>query len=260
MLTRTYLIVGALTLAHSVLWFLVALRGGRNDVADTAWGLGFLIAALASFAVNGAAVDRGLLVTVLAAIWALRLSFHIHRRNRGKGEDYRYLAWRREWGQWFSLRTFLQVFVLQWLLMLLVALPVVVVNVRRGGGGRPVDWIGSAVWLLGFLCEAAGDAQLDEFIRDPRNKGRILQSGLWRYSRHPNYFGEVVQWWGLALIALAVPGGSLGLAGAAAITFLILKVSGIPLLEARMKSKKGYSEYARRTSIFVPLPPSPPRD
>jgi steroid 5-alpha reductase family enzyme len=256
MLRRTYLCVALLTFVHSVIWFIVALLRKRNDVADVAWGFGFLIAAAASFAANGAAFDRGLLVTALVAVWALRLSIHIHGRNRGKGEDYRYLAWRREWGGWFLVRTFLQVFVLQWLLMLLVALPVIVVNVHRGGGATPFDLLGAAVWLIGFYFEAVGDRQLNEFIRDPENRGKILSSGLWRYSRHPNYFGEVAQWWGLALIALSVPHGWLGLIGASAITFLILKISGIPLLEERLAAKPGFTDYASRTSRFFPLPPA----
>lgn len=256
MLTQTYLFVGLLTLAHSLLWFGVAVLRDRNDVADTAWGLGFLLAALASYARNGLALDRGLIVTGLVALWALRLSLHIHARNRVKGEDYRYLAWRKAWGGWFHIRTFLQVFVLQWLLMLVVSLPVVVVNVHRGGPGTWLDLIGGVVWITGFYFEAAGDRQLSEFARDPANRGRLLQTGLWRYSRHPNYFGEVAQWWCLALIALSVPEGSLGLIGAVASTFLILKVSGIPLSEERMSLKLGWAEYARKTSIFIPWFPS----
>jgi steroid 5-alpha reductase family enzyme len=254
-LIRTYLVVAALTFVHSVLWFAVALRLKRNDVADVAWGLGFLLAAAASYALNGAAVDRGLLVTALTAVWALRLSIHIHGRNRGKGEDRRYAEWRRQWGSRFRLRAFLQVFLLQWLLMLVVVLPVVAVNVRRGGAATPLDVLGVGVWLAGFVFEAVGDRQLAAFVRDSSNQGRILQTGLWRYSRHPNYFGETAQWWGLALIALSTPGGWTGLIGAAAITFLILKVSGIPLLEESMSRKPGYESYRDRTSRFFPLPP-----
>lgn len=255
MLTRTYLVVGLLTLLHILAWFAVALVEKRNDVADVAWGCGFLIAGLGSFLLNGAAVDRGLLVTGLVSIWALRLSRHIFRRNRGKDEDPRYAAWRREWGRWFVVRSFVQVFILQWVLMLLVSLPVLIVNVRRGGPPTPFDLLGVAVWAFGFVFEAAADRQLRRFTRDPVNRGALLRTGLWRYSRHPNYFGEVVQWWGLALIALSVPGGVWGTVGAAVITLLILKVSGIPLLEARLALKPGYADYAATTSAFVPLPP-----
>lgn len=250
---RTYLLVAPLTLLHSVLWFAAALALGRSDVADTAWGLGFLLAAAASFLANGAACDRGLLVTALTTLWAARLSLHIHARNRGKGEDYRYAAWRRAWGRWFPVRSFFQVFVLQWALMLAVALPVIVVNVHRGGGATALDALGVCVWLFGFAFEAASDRQLAAFARDPENRGKILRTGLWRWSRHPNYFGEVVQWWGLAVIALSVPGGWVGLFGAGAITFLILKVSGIPMLEERAARKAGWAAYAAKTPRFWPL-------
>jgi steroid 5-alpha reductase family enzyme len=256
MLMRTYLVVGALTLAHSLLWFAVALMKARNDVADVAWGLGFLIAAAASYALNGVKAVRGLFVTGLVALWSLRLSLHIHGRSKGKGEDYRYLAWRKAWGNRFLIGGFLQVFVLQWLLMLLVCLPVVIVNVRRGGPASLTDLAGAALWLAGFCFEAVGDRQLSAFMSEPANKGKLLQEGLWRYSRHPNYFGEAAQWWGLAVIALSAPGGSAGLLGAAALTFLILKVSGIPPLEERLSQKPGYAEYARKTSAFLPWFPS----
>lgn len=252
MLRQAYFNIGALTLAHSVFWYVVALIKQRNDVADVAWGLGFLIAAAVSYGKGAITADRGLLVTVLVAIWAARLSLHIHLRNRGKSEDYRYHAWRKQWGRAFHLRTFLQVFLLQWLLMLLVALPVLVVNVSRGGPLGALDFFGTAVWMTGFYFEAASDWQLARFSRAPENRGKLLQTGLRRLTRHPNYFGEVVQWWGLALIAFSVPNGWLGLFGAAAITFLILKVSGIPMLEDRLSRKPGYAEYAAKTPKFWP--------
>jgi steroid 5-alpha reductase family enzyme len=251
---RAYALVAPLTFIHAVAWFFTAILRKRNDVADVAWGFGFLFAAAAAFFQAGAAVDRGLLVVVLTALWAMRLAFHIHARNRGVREDYRYEAWRREWGKYFVVRTFLQVFVLQWLLMLVVALPVLAVCARRGGGATLWDFAGTALWAIGFYFEAAGDAQLTAFSRDPKNRGHLLTTGLWSLTRHPNYFGEVAQWWGLALIALSVPGGGVGLIGAGAITFLILKVSGIPLLEARQAQKPGWAEYAASTPAFIPRP------
>lgn len=252
MLTQTYLIVGALTLVHTVFWYCVALLKKRNDVADVAWGLGFLIAAAVSYGRGPIAFDRGLLVMTLVAIWALRLSLHIYLRNRGRGEDYRYQDWHKQWSRAFCLRTFFQVFLLQWLLMLLVSLPVLLVNVSRGGPWGALDLIGAVVWMTGFYFEAVGDWQLARFSRAPENKGKILQTGLWGCSRHPNYFGEVVQWWGLALIALSVPDGWLGLFGAATITFLLLKVSGIPMLEKRASLKAGWTDYTAKTPKFWP--------
>jgi len=233
---------------------MVALAKGRNDVADIAWGLGFLLIALVSFFSNGIAFGRGLLAAILVGIWAVRLSAHIYLRNRGRGEDYRYKAWREEWGGWFYFRTYFQVFLLQGLLMLVVASPVVMANVYRGGKAGLVDIIGLAVWLIGFFFEATGDWQLARFINNPANKGKILQTGLWRYTRHPNYFGEVAQWWGIWLIALSAPFGWAAIAGPLTITWLILKVSGIPLLEKKMQGNPEFEEYKKRVSPFFPWP------
>ena len=153
------------------------------------------------------------------------------------------------------LRSFLQIFILQGMLALVVASPVVIVNVYRGGYLAFLDYLGLVIWLLGFFIEALGDWQLLRFIKNPENKGKLMRSGLWRYSRHPNYFGEVVQWWGLWLISLTVAYGWLGIIGPITITFLITKVSGIPLLEQKWNSHPDFEDYKRKTSVFFPLPP-----
>jgi steroid 5-alpha reductase family enzyme len=254
-LIQTYLIVSAAVLVYMTLWFFIALLKQRNDVADIAWGLGFLLIALISFCRGGADFDRGLLTTTLVALWAFRLSVHIYLRNRGKSEDYRYKAWRDEWGKWFYIRTYLQVFILQGVLMLIVVMPVVIINVYRGGALGWLDFAGLTLWIVGFYFETVGDWQLSKFIKNPANKGKIIQSGLWQYTRHPNYFGEVAQWWGIGIIALSVPYGWLGFVGPLFITFLILKVSGIPLLEKKLEENPDFAEYKKRVSIFFPLPP-----
>jgi steroid 5-alpha reductase family enzyme len=151
--------------------------------------------------------------SILVSIWGLRLAWHIHARHRGKPEDFRYMAWRREWGRWFYARSYAQVYLLQGALLFLVALPVLMINRRPGGTFGFLDGIGVCVWLFGFLFESVGDAELARFTRNPQNRGKILQSGLWRYTRHPNYFGEVVQWWGIWLLAVGVPGGWFGIVG-----------------------------------------------
>jgi steroid 5-alpha reductase family enzyme len=236
------------------LWFIISLLKKRNDVADIAWGLGFVLLAWASFYLSGAGGQRELLVCLLVSIWGLRLALYIYRRNKGKPEDYRYQKWRRDWGEWFYLRSYLQVYLLQGALLFLIALPVLVIN--KNGEGIPgiLDFIGVAVWFFGFCFEAIGDAQLARFIKDPANKGKLMQSGLWAYTRHPNYFGEVTQWWGIWLIALAVPNGVFTVVGPLTITFLILKVSGIPMLEIKMEENPGFAEYKRKTSMFIPRP------
>jgi len=227
----------------------------RNDVADTAWGLGFVLLAWVSFYLGQAQGARGLLVGLLVSIWGIRLAWHIHRRNKGKAEDYRYAKWREEWGKWFYLRSYGQVYLLQGALLFLIVLPILFINTSAGQDLGVLDFVGLAVWILGFVFESVGDAQLARFIKDPTNKGKLMQSGLWRYTRHPNYFGEVTMWWGLWIIALSVPNGLYGIIGPLTITFLILKVSGIPMLEKKMEENTEFVEYKKRTSIFFPLPP-----
>ena len=251
-----YLTLAFVLWGYMSLWFLISLLRKRNDVADVAWGLGFVLLAWTSFFLSGRSGTRGVLVGILVSGWGLRLAWHIHARNRGKAEDYRYLAWRREWGKWFYVRSYLQVYLLQGGLLFLIASPVLIINGSAGRTLGLLDGIGVAVWLGGFLFESVGDAELARFARDPLNKGKLLQTGLWRYTRHPNYFGEVAQWWGIWLVALGVPGGWFGIIGPLMITLLILKVSGIPMLEKKMAENLDFAEYARRTSVFLPWFPN----
>jgi steroid 5-alpha reductase family enzyme len=250
-----YLILAVVVFVYMNLWFALSILKKRNDVADVAWGLGFVLVAWVSFFLGGHSGMRGLIVGALVSMWGGRLAWHIHTRNKGKPEDSRYLAWRNEWGTWFYLRSYFQVYLLQGLFLFLIALPVLLNNASSGIKIGALDVLGIAVWLFGFCFEAVADAQLARFIKNPTNKGKLMQSGLWAYSRHPNYFGEVVQWWGLWIIALSVPNGLFAIIGPITITFLILKVSGIPLLEKKMESRPDFSEYKQRVSVFVPLPP-----
>jgi steroid 5-alpha reductase family enzyme len=234
------------------LWFVVSLIKTRNDVADVAWGLGFVLMTWVSFYLSDDSGTRGLLVGLLVIIWGLRLAWHIHKRNKGRAEDYRYLAWRKEWGKWFYVRSYFQVYLLQGAFLFLIVSPVLLINKNASIDLGLFDFLGVAVWLFGFYFEAVGDAQLARFIKNPTNKGKLMQSGLWAHTRHPNYFGEVTQWWGLWIIALSVPGGWIGIIGPITITFLILKVSGIPMLERKMKENPEFAEYKRKTSVFLP--------
>ncbi len=237
------------------LWFVFSLIKKRNDVADVAWGPGFMLMAWSAYLLSGNFGARGLLTGILVSIWGLRLAWHIHARNKGKAEDYRYLAWRKQWGKWFYIYSYLKVYLLQGALLFLIVLPVLVINKNAGPALGWLDLAGLMVWLFGFYFEAKGDAELARFIKNPANKGKLMQSGLWAYTRHPNYFGEVTLWWGIWLIALSVPGGLLSAIGPIIITFLILKVSGIPLLEQKMAENPEFGEYKNRVSIFFPLPP-----
>jgi steroid 5-alpha reductase family enzyme len=252
---RTLLAQLVVTACYMTLWFGVSLWKRRNDVADVAWGTVFLVATVTALAVNGVLGTRPVLATALVTAWGLRLAAHIATRNRGKGEDPRYRKWREEWGRFATLRAFLQVFLLQGVLALVVVIPVTWAIVWGGPPLGAFDALGALVWLVGFGCEAVSDWQLRQFTRDPANRGRVMGGGLWRYSRHPNYFGEVAQWWGLYLIALAVPGGWVTIVGPLCITALILFVSGVPLLEKQFSGNPEFEAYKRRTSVFVPLPP-----
>ncbi len=250
---NSYLVLGLALLGYMVFWYLVSLVTKRNDVADVAWGLGFPLLGWTSFILSGFSV-MALVVNVLITVWGVRLAWHIYRRHRGKPEDSRYLAWRQQW-QHFYFRSFWQVFMFQGVLIFLVALPVITINASATNGFSYWYIVGLTVWLIGFLFEAVSDWQLKEFTRNVENKGKLMTRGLWKYSRHPNYFGEVTLWWGIFIIAGALPGGLYTIIGPLTITSLILFVSGIPMLEKKYAGRVDFEDYKKRTSIFVPLPP-----
>ena len=240
--------------------FVTALRVHRHNVIDTAWGLGFLVAVLAAdaVAVSSAHHDgsaRRLLITVLTALWALRLALHMGIRGRGEGEDPRYVAMLADAPGNRNLYALRKVYLTQALAMWFVSLPLQVTAVGGGGIGI-LGWIGTAFWVVGFVFEAGGDWQLDRFRKDPANKGKVLDRGLWRYTRHPNYFGDSCLWWGLALIAFAHWPGIATIASPVLMTWFLSRKTGKPLLESRMATTRpGYAEYIERTSGFFPLPP-----
>jgi steroid 5-alpha reductase family enzyme len=251
MFGATLTLVALVVFWYMLALFFVALKRRDNSIVDSAWGPGFLLAVLATVLWHRPSGLLVSLVIALVAMWAIRLSVHILARNWDRGEDWRYAQWRREWGAFFVLRSFLQVFVLQGFLMILVALPALWVATFGGGITRGA-LVGAGVWLIGFLWEAIGDGQLTAFLKNPANKGRVMKSGLWKYSRHPNYFGEMTQWWGMWLIALTLPGGWMTIVGPLTITFLIMKVSGVPLLEKKQMQNPEFQEYARHTSTVIP--------
>ncbi len=254
----TIALIAGVLLAYMTAFFAVAVVRRDNSIADIAWGGGFVLVAVVSLCLGVGWQARPTLLTLLVLLWAVRLSAHILLRNRGRGEDPRYAAWRREWGRWWLVRSYLQVFLLQGAILLVVAAGIVVVNTRSGLGLAPLDAVGTLVVLAGLVFETVADRQLVRFLGDPANRGRIMDRGLWRYSRHPNYFGEAVVWWGVWLIALSVPGSWWTVVSPLLITFLLLRVSGVPMLERLMEGQPGWAEYKARTSVFVPLPPRAP--
>jgi steroid 5-alpha reductase family enzyme len=255
----TLVLVSAIAiLAFMTVVWLVSLAVGKASVVDVVWSVCFVIAAAIALWFGAGVFERRLLVAVLTTVWGARLAIHIFRRNLGKPEDHRYQAFRERFGEhrywWVSL---FQVFWLQGAIAMVVAAPIFV----AGAGETPrsltaLDLLGALVWALGFGFEAVGDLQLDRFTRDPANRGRVMDRGLWRYTRHPNYFGDACVWWGIGLIGLVTPWGWLALAGPALMTFLLVRVSGVAMLERSIGSRRpGYAEYVRRTSAFVPMPP-----
>jgi steroid 5-alpha reductase family enzyme len=247
-----YFTLALTTLGYMTVWFTISVIKKRNDIADIAWGLGFVLMAWLSFFLSGFSFPA-LLVNSLVTVWGLRLAWYIYNRNKNKPEDSRYLEWRKSWKN-FYLRSFLQVFLLQGIFLYLISLPVIFINHSSVDVLGILDLIGLIVWGFGFYFESVGDYQLKQFISNPANKGKIMNQGLWKYSRHPNYFGEVIQWWGIFIIALSIPYGIFMIIGPLTITFLILFVSGVPLLEKKYSGRKDFEEYKKHTSIFIPLP------
>ena len=234
--------------------FLFSVLRKRNDVADIAWGKGFFVVAWIVLLTTGYFFEKQLLVSTLVTLWGMRLALHIFTRNRGKKEDHRYEDMKKAWKGNFYINSYLRVFLSQGFLMLLISIPVIFINSSDVQGIDLLSIIGASVWLLGFFFESVGDYQLSQFIKDPKNKGHVMQSGLWRYTRHPNYFGEVTQWWGVWLIAASIPNGFITIIGPLVITLLIFKVSGIPLLEKKYAGRPEWEEYKKKTSMFFPLP------
>lgn len=245
--------------AYMCFAFVISLIRKDNGTADIAYGWGFVLVAWITFA-HGMPDVPAFLASVLVTIWAARLSIRIYLRSRGKPEDFRYKKWREEWGKTFVVRSFLQVYMLQGLVIFLVSLPVSLLNIYNGPiGFGLIALLGILVWMKGFFFETVGDWQLARFMANPENKGKVMDRGLWHFTRHPNYYGESLMWWGLALISFGTLGGThalwlslLAFVGPVLITFLLLKVSGVPLLEARFAGNPEWEAYKAKTSVFIP--------
>ena len=236
----------------AVLW-LASLALKNASIVDIFWGPAFIVQALVYFALTDGFAARKVLVLSLVLIWGLRLAIHIFIRNRGKGEDFRYQNWRKQYGARYWWISFFQVFLLQGLLSWIIGAPLLVPQMNATPAElTALDVLGVAVWGIGFYFEAAGDAQLARFKADPANKGKLLRSGLWAYTRHPNYFGDAAQWWGLYLIALGA-GGWWTIFSPILMTYLLVRVSGVGMLEKTLaKTKPGFQEYMDTTGAFVP--------
>jgi steroid 5-alpha reductase family enzyme len=246
----------AITSLMAATW-LVSLAVRDASIVDIVWGLGFVAVAWVSFAVADGSEARRWLVVTLTTLWGIRLAAHLAWRNLGKGEDHRYQAMRRRHGGRFPIVSLYLVFGLQGVLMWLVSLPVQSAQVPVSPSGLvALDFAGIGLWCVGMFFETVGDVQLARFKADPGNRGKVMDRGLWRYTRHPNYFGDFCVWWGLYAVALATGDAWWSVIGPLVMSVLLLRVSGVTLLERHLqRARPGYEDYARRTSGFFPRSP-----
>ncbi|MFO7815319.1 MAG: DUF1295 domain-containing protein [Halanaerobiales bacterium] len=244
-------------LAYFIVFFIIAVIKKNNSVVDIGWGLGFVLASYFVLFNTGNFNFRTIIVTLFVTVWGLRLSYHIYQRNKGKPEDFRYAKWRKNW-DYFYVRSFFQIFILQGLLLFLIVSSVININSHVAVSFTAFDIIGIIIWVIGFTFEALGDKQLRDYISRPdsEKEGHIMKEGLWKYTRHPNYFGEATMWWGIFLIGLSIPGSWIFIISPITITYLLLFVSGVPLLEEKYADDEEFQEYAKRTNKFFPWFPS----
>lgn len=250
---QIYLMAYSTILLMMTLLWLVSIKIKNVSIVDLFWGFGFVVAGWVYFLNTDGLENRKTLLMVMVTIWGLRLSIYLAWRNIGKGEDFRYQKFRKDFGEhrywWYS---FFSVFLLQGVLMGLISAPLLGAQFYTGNNIGILDFIGVSIWIIGFVFEAGGDMQLARFKADPANKGKVLDTGFWHYTRHPNYFGDAAVWLGYGLICLAA-GSYIPVLGTVLMIALIIKVSGVALLEKTLNTTKpGYQEYVRKTSAFIP--------
>jgi steroid 5-alpha reductase family enzyme len=259
-------------LIYLIVAFIVGTIKKNNGIMDIFYGPGYFIVTLTSFITNLILTETTsllkIVVTILVLIWAIRLASYVYIRNHGKPEDYRYVAMRERWKTNIVLKSLLRIYLFQGLVIFIVDIPswFVIISeppsVVEGSFATGAEYffiltllLGTFIWVVGFLFETIGDWSLYHFLQNPENKGRVMDKGVWKYTQHPNYFGEVTQWWGLYVIAIGVPFGFITFFGPAYITFMIIKVSGVRLLDKRFEGNNEYAAYKRRTPKFFPWLP-----
>ena len=234
--------------------WMISLVFHNVTIVDTLWGLGFVLVVWITFSMTGGYPARKTLIAVLTTLWGLRLAAHLSWRNWGAGEDPRYGSWRKASGNRFWIISLFKIFVLQAIFLWVISLALQIGQIASTPGHLTAfDFLGLSVWLLGFIFESVSDFQLARFKADPNNKGKVMNQGLWAYSRHPNYFGESLIWWGIFLIALATPNSWWTVISPLVITVVLLKMTGIPLTEKSISSRRpAYKDYIKHTSAFIP--------
>ncbi|NQV01830.1 MAG: DUF1295 domain-containing protein [Bacteroidia bacterium] len=244
--------VALLIFGFMVLAFIVALLIKDNSIIDLFWGPGFIIVTAFSLSMAPDLDIRKLVVALLILIWGMRLTIYIFQRNRRKGEDFRYKHWRETWNN-FIVRSFFQIFLLQGLFLYIISYPIWYINYHSGEVLSTVDTIGLVIFGLGLIFETIGDMQLSFFKQNPKNKGKLITTGLWKYTRHPNYFGEALIWWGIWFYAIGIPGGWMTVISPIVITLSLRFISGVPRLEKKLEEHPDWAAYAEKTPPFVPF-------
>jgi steroid 5-alpha reductase family enzyme len=251
---QVYLTIALVILVAMLILWLISLALKNSSIVDIFWGPGFVLSAWTAFFLtpDGFSLRKGLIVA-LVTIWGLRLALHIFTRNHGKPEDFRYQKWRNEAGAQWWWRSFFKVFLLQGILMWVISAPLLAAQINPAPAYLTLlDWLALPLWAVGLFFEAMGDWQLARFKANPANKGKVMDQGVWKYTRHPNYFGDSAQWWGFYLIAAAA-GGFWTVFSPILMTFFLVRVSGVALLEKTLKeTRPGYREYMQTTSAFIP--------
>jgi steroid 5-alpha reductase family enzyme len=257
-----YLFSLAIIVVYMTTMFAIACIKKDNSIVDIAYGPAFILTASVLTLLSKLETTLAPHVTILFScitIWGIRLALRIHTKNKNKGEDFRYKAWRTRWMKYgsiyFYVRSYIQIFLLQGVVVSIVLLPFTL-TLENNFPLVALSFLGIIVWLFGFIFEYLGDKQLDNFIVDTNpKKGKVMKLGLWKYSRHPNYFGESLMWWSLALIAFSSSGNAIVFLSPMCITYLLLYVSGIPMLEKKWEGLLEWEVYKSKTSPFLPLPP-----
>lgn len=247
------LALGILALFMTVLFVIATVRK-NNGIADIGYGCVFIVLVLSTLYITHNTQYQSVLLAALVLVWGARLATRIALKNHGKPEDFRYKAWRDAWGNWFLVRSFLQIYMLQGAIVFIIALPVTLsIAYPAVSIYTTFVFVGVLVWCIGFFFETVGDYQLDRFIKDPANKGKIMMSGLWYYTRHPNYFGESLMWWGLWIACIGTTDmWPIAIASPILITYLLRYVSGVPMLEKRWEGNPTWEAYKAKTPAMIP--------
>lgn len=247
-----FLIVVIAYLAMFVLAFIVGEKEKNHGLIDVFWGLGFIVGALASYLYGPKENMVALMINILVTLWGLRLAYYLFKRNYGKPEDERYLIRRERWRDNFAFKMFTRMYLFQLVMNLIINIPVILANQKLASSFTLLTYLGIGLWLVGYFFQVLGDSQLKKFKANPKNKGKIMDQGLWSLTRHPNYFGEVTMWWGIFLMALSIKVSIFAIISPILVTFLLLRVSGVKMMEGIMEGRPGWDEYAAKTNKFFP--------